>query len=91
MEKSKEDITVSNFYQDIRCLIDETRFTVATTVSFAMTMLYWQIGKRINEEILKGKRAGRKEGKYKKCGNITMYEYFKLYDIYLFLTEKLYA
>lgn len=52
-----EDITVSNFYQDIRRLIEEARCTVASTVNAAMTMLYWQIGRRINDAILKGERA----------------------------------
>jgi len=42
---------------DIRKLIKETRSTVATTVNVGLTMLYWRIGKRINEEILKGERA----------------------------------
>ena len=58
MKKSVEDIIVSDFYKDIRRLIEETRCTVASTVNTAITTLYWQIGKRINEEILKGKRAG---------------------------------
>jgi len=57
MGKNVEDIIVSDFYRDIRRLIEETRCTVALTVNAAMTMLYWQIGKRINEEVLKGKRA----------------------------------
>jgi predicted nuclease of restriction endonuclease-like (RecB) superfamily len=42
---------------DLRGLIEETRAHVATTVNAALTMLYWRIGKRINEEILKGGRA----------------------------------
>jgi predicted nuclease of restriction endonuclease-like (RecB) superfamily len=42
---------------DLRGLIEETRSTVATTVNAALTMLYWRIGKRINEEILQGERA----------------------------------
>jgi len=42
---------------DLRSLIDETRSTVATTVNAALTMLYWRVGKRINEEILQGGRA----------------------------------
>ena len=42
---------------DLRRLIEETRSTVATTVNTALTMLYWRVGKRINKEILKGKRA----------------------------------
>lgn len=57
MKKNEEDIVVSNFYKDVRCLIEEARHTVASTVNAAITMLYWQIGKRVNEEILKGKRA----------------------------------
>lgn len=57
MKKNVEDIVVSNFYKDVRCLIEEARHTVASTVNAAITMLYWQIGKRVNEEILKGKRA----------------------------------
>lgn len=42
---------------DLRGLIEETRSTVATTVNAALTMLYWRVGKRINEEILQGERA----------------------------------
>ena len=42
---------------DIRRMIEETRSSVATMVNAGLTMLYWQIGKRINEEILKGGRA----------------------------------
>lgn len=55
--KGAENIIVSDFYKDIRCLIEEARCRVASMVNAAITMLYWQIGKRINEEILKGKRA----------------------------------
>jgi len=42
---------------DIRQMIEETRSAVATTVNAGLTMLYWRIGKRVNDEILKGKRA----------------------------------
>jgi predicted nuclease of restriction endonuclease-like (RecB) superfamily len=47
---------------DIRRIIDETRSRVAVAVNSAMTLLYWRIGRRINEEILKGNRAGYGEG-----------------------------
>ena len=57
VRKSKEDITVSKFYHDIRHLIEEAHRSVAITVNAGMTMLYWQIGKRISDETLKGKRA----------------------------------
>ena len=42
---------------DLRRMIEETRRGVATTVNAALSMLYWRIGKRINQEILKGARA----------------------------------
>ncbi|MEX1327900.1 MAG: PDDEXK nuclease domain-containing protein [Desulfobacterales bacterium] len=48
----------SALVQDIRKLIDEARSTVASMVNAALTMLYWKVGKRIDEEILKGDRAG---------------------------------
>ncbi len=42
---------------DLRQMIDETRLAVAATVNFSLTFLYWRVGLRINEEILKGNRA----------------------------------
>ena len=42
---------------DIRRMIQEARSAVAVTVNAGLTMLYWRIGKRINEEVLKGERA----------------------------------
>ena len=44
-------------FSDIRQLIEESRSAVAATVNAGLTMLYWRIGKRINEDILKGERA----------------------------------
>jgi predicted nuclease of restriction endonuclease-like (RecB) superfamily len=38
-------------------MIEESRSAVAATVNAGLTILYWRIGARINEEILKGKRA----------------------------------
>lgn len=38
-------------------LIDQTRHNVAKTVNQELTLLYWKIGKSINEEILKNDRA----------------------------------
>jgi hypothetical protein len=43
--------------QDIRSLIEQSRATVARTVNTTLVMLYWQIGKRINGEVLQGERA----------------------------------
>lgn len=38
-------------------LIDQTRHLVAKTVNQELTLLYWNIGKTINEEVLKNDRA----------------------------------
>ncbi|MCQ8116082.1 PDDEXK nuclease domain-containing protein [Methylomonas rosea] len=42
---------------EIRQLIVEARSRVAVTVNAELTLLYWQIGSRINTEILQGQRA----------------------------------
>lgn len=46
-----------NLLTDLRELILSARQSVATTVNAALTMLHWQIGKRIREDILKEQRA----------------------------------
>ncbi len=42
---------------EIKTLIEQSKQQVAVTVNATITMLYWQIGKRINTEILKDQRA----------------------------------
>lgn len=42
---------------DVARLIDESRQYVAQNVNTTLTVLYWKIGKRINAEVLKNKRA----------------------------------
>jgi len=42
---------------DIRRLIEIARHNVAVTVNAGLTILYWQIGSRIRQDILKEKRA----------------------------------
>jgi len=42
---------------DIRRLIETARHNVAVTVNAGSTLLYWQIGDRIHQDILKEKRA----------------------------------
>lgn len=55
----KKDLLASDnaLIQDIRRMIDKTRALVASTVNVGLTQLYWKIGKRIHQEILKGDRA----------------------------------
>jgi len=46
-----------NLISDIRRLIETARHNVAVTVNAGLTVLYWQIGSRIRQDILKVKRA----------------------------------
>jgi predicted nuclease of restriction endonuclease-like (RecB) superfamily len=43
--------------QDIAALIDESKKQLARTANSSLTLLFWHIGKRINDEILKNERA----------------------------------
>lgn len=49
--------SMDSLFQELRDLIDETRAKVATAVNASLTMLYWRIGKRLNEDVLQGERA----------------------------------
>ena len=42
---------------DLRQLIDQARQAAAVAVNVSLTMLYWRIGKRIRDEVLRHKRA----------------------------------
>ena len=44
-------------FLEIKSLIEQSKQQVAITVNVIMSMLYWQIGQRINNEILKEQRA----------------------------------
>ena len=54
---SKKPVPAHSLFTEIKTLIDDGRRNVAVTVNAAMTMLYWQIGKRVNEEVLNDRRA----------------------------------
>ena len=42
---------------DLRTLIDQARHSAAQAVNSALTLLYWQVGRRIRTEVLAGARA----------------------------------
>jgi len=49
--------TKPDLFIEIKSLIEETKSKVAVTVNSSLTLLYWHIGKRINDDVLKNKRA----------------------------------
>ena len=53
----KQDLS-HDLVTDLRKLIDDTRGRVAAAVNSGLTLLYWNIGKRIREDVLKNDRAG---------------------------------
>jgi len=44
-------------FSEITNLIEESRKGVAVTVNATLTMLYWEIGKKINQDILNNQRG----------------------------------
>lgn len=48
---------LKGLFSEIKSLIEDSRSRVATTVNAEMTMLYWRIGKRINDELGEQSRA----------------------------------
>jgi hypothetical protein len=52
VNKTDEGLLVS-----VKTLIDTARTRTSQAVNAALTILYWQIGKRINEEVLQEERA----------------------------------
>lgn len=56
------EVQAQQLFSSIRKLIEESRQQAAVVVNATMSMLYWQIGKRINEEI-KGQNRSETYGK----------------------------
>lgn len=57
MAKSIKVNTEQKLLSDIASLIEESKSYVAQTVNATLSFLYWKIGKRINADVLKNKRA----------------------------------
>ena len=51
------EITNNILFEQIKNLIEQTKNNVAIAVNSSLTIMYWNIGKLINDEILQNKRA----------------------------------
>lgn len=49
--------TEGQLYQDLSRLIEQSKTQVVSYANSTLTLLFWQVGKRINEHILQNKRA----------------------------------
>ena len=47
----------TGLFGEIKSLITSARQRAAVAVNAELTLLYWQVGERINTEVLKGERA----------------------------------
>ena len=52
-----ESLTSQNLFDEVRQLIDVAKQKAAIAVNAELTLLYWQIGRRIQVEILEGQRG----------------------------------
>lgn len=50
-------ISETDLFIALSQLIDQTKQQVAVQANSALTLLFWQVGDRINQDILKNKRA----------------------------------
>ena len=59
MSQKKDSVPANseNLLRDLKSLIEQGRIQAAAAVNSALTITYWQVGRRINEEILHGQRA----------------------------------
>lgn len=62
---------------EIKTLIEQSKQQVAVTVNATMSLLYWQIGKRINEEVLGNEKATYGKAVIENLSNQLTVEYGK--------------
>lgn len=55
--KSSQLVLPESLIKDLKGMIEKTRQSIATSVNAGMTLLYWSIGHRIRQEVLKDSRA----------------------------------
>lgn len=52
------ELVPASLLTDIRRMIDSARARAAAAVNAELTLLYWQVGRRIRDDVLGGERAG---------------------------------
>lgn len=57
MTTKRSGLALKNLVGDVKALIREARQQTLVALNAGMTLLYWRIGRRTEDEVLKGKRA----------------------------------
>ena len=60
LQTKKDDLNL--LLDELRTMIQGARRRVAQSVNMELVMMYWHVGKRINEAILNNQRAGYGQG-----------------------------
>jgi predicted nuclease of restriction endonuclease-like (RecB) superfamily len=80
----KKDIVSANsgdLLHDLKSLIEQGRSQAVVAVNSALTVTYWQLGRRINEEILHGERAEYGKKVVEQIAETLMLEYGKGFEV----------
>ena len=56
-DKNLPIMPTQSLMQDLQQIIEQARGRVAASANYALTMMYWHIGERINREVLGNQRA----------------------------------
>ena len=56
-KRNPTELVSAELLNDLRQIINATRSHVAATANYEVTMMYWNIGNRINRDILNNERA----------------------------------
>ncbi len=56
-DKNLQIMPTQSLMQDLQQIIEQARGRVAASANYALTMMYWHIGERINREVLGNQRA----------------------------------
>lgn len=46
-----------NLFEEVKTLIEQTKQNVAVAVNSSMTLMYWEIGNKISQDILQNQRT----------------------------------
>jgi predicted nuclease of restriction endonuclease-like (RecB) superfamily len=82
MSQKKDSVPTNseNLLRDLTSLIEQGRSQAAAAVNSALTITYWQVGRRINEDILHGQRAEYGKQVVEKIAEVLELEYGKGFE-----------
>jgi len=81
MTKDLTDSNSAHLLRDLQALIEQGRNQAVAAVNHALTMTYWQVGRRINEEVLHGERAEYGKRVVENIADMLVVDYGKSFEV----------